>query len=64
MPPLQGEWLEALKPEFGKPYYKQLFAKVGQEYQTYSPCRRSMKQKRLQYRPIREGQNLSSLGHV
>ena len=34
MPPLQGEWLEALKPEFGKPYYKQLFAKVGQEYQT------------------------------
>ena len=34
MPPLQGEWLEALKPEFGKQYYKQLFAKVGQEYQT------------------------------
>ena len=34
MPPLQGEWLEALRPEFGKPYYKQLFAKVGQEYQT------------------------------
>lgn len=33
MPPLQGDWLEALKPEFGKTYYKQLFAKVGQEYQ-------------------------------
>lgn len=34
MPPLQGEWLEVLKPEFGKQYYKQLFAKIGQEYQT------------------------------
>lgn len=33
MPPLQGQWLEALKPEFKKPYYKELFAKVGQEYQ-------------------------------
>lgn len=38
MPPLQGEWLEALRPEFGKPYYKQLFAKVGQEYQTRKVC--------------------------
>ena len=33
MPPLQGQWLEALKPEFKKPYYKELFTKVGQEYQ-------------------------------
>ena len=33
MPPLQGQWLEALKPEFKKPYYKELFSKVGQEYQ-------------------------------
>ena len=32
-PPLQGQWLEALKPEFKKPYYKELFTKVGQEYQ-------------------------------
>ena len=24
MPPLQGQWLEALKPEFKKPYYKEL----------------------------------------
>ena len=31
--PLQGQWLEALKPEFKKPYYKELFTKVGQEYQ-------------------------------
>lgn len=33
MPPLQGQWLDALKPEFGKSYYKELFAKVGEEYQ-------------------------------
>ena len=33
MPPLQGQWLEALKPEFKKSYYKELFEKVGQEYQ-------------------------------
>lgn len=33
MPLLQGQWLEALKPEFKKPYYKELFEKVGQEYQ-------------------------------
>ena len=33
MPPLQGQWLEALKPEFKKPYYKELFTKVGEEYQ-------------------------------
>ena len=29
MPPLQGQWLEALKPEFKKEYYKELFQKVG-----------------------------------
>ncbi len=34
MPPLQGQWLEALKPEFKKAYYKELFDKVGQEYKT------------------------------
>jgi len=32
MPPLNGVWLEALKPEFQKPYYKSLFQKVGEEY--------------------------------
>ena len=31
MPPLQGQWLEALKPEFKKAYYKELFDKVGQD---------------------------------
>lgn len=34
MPPLAGEWLEALKEEFGKDYYKNLFQKVNEEYKT------------------------------
>lgn len=34
MPPLEGAWLEALKPEFSKPYYQPLFEKVGEEYRT------------------------------
>ena len=34
MAPLSGEWLEALKGEFRKPYYRTLFQKVGEEYQT------------------------------
>ena len=34
MPAISGEWLEALKGEFGKEYYKKLFATVQQEYQT------------------------------
>ena len=34
MAPLSGEWLEALKGEFRKPYYRALFQKVGEEYQT------------------------------
>ena len=34
MPAICGEWYEALKGEFGKPYYKKLFETVKQEYQT------------------------------
>ena len=34
MAPLSGERLEALKGEFRKPYYRALFQKVGEEYQT------------------------------
>ena len=30
---LQGDWYEALKGEFGKPYYKELFSTVTKEYQ-------------------------------
>ncbi len=32
MPPIQGEWEEALRPEFRKPYYRELFRIVGEEY--------------------------------
>ena len=35
MPAINGDWLEALKGEFGKEYYKRLFTKVNEEYRTY-----------------------------
>ncbi len=35
MPALTGEWLDALKDEFGKPYYRELFEFVKREYDTY-----------------------------
>lgn len=31
---ITGEWLEAVKPEFSKPYYRDLFMFVRSEYQT------------------------------
>lgn len=34
MAQLSGEWLKALAPEFRKPYYKELYQFVNQEYQT------------------------------
>lgn len=34
MPPLSGSWAFALKGEFKKPYYNQLFQIVGEEYRT------------------------------
>ena len=34
MPPISNDWLEPLKPEFQKTYYKELFQKVTEEYQT------------------------------
>ena len=34
MPPLSGSWAQALKGEFHKEYYRQLFETVGKEYQT------------------------------
>ena len=33
MPPINNDWLEPLKPEFGKPYYKKLYQKINEEYQ-------------------------------
>ena len=35
MPAISGEWLEALKDEFKKDYYKKLFDTVNQEYRTH-----------------------------
>ncbi len=34
MAAINNDWLEALKDEFRKPYYKQLFETVNQEYKT------------------------------
>ncbi|MDO4617400.1 MAG: uracil-DNA glycosylase [Lachnospiraceae bacterium] len=34
MPPIQGSWAAALKDEFKKPYYRELFEKVSSEYHT------------------------------
>lgn len=32
MPPITNDWLPALKPEFAKPYYKELHTRVVEEY--------------------------------
>jgi len=34
MPGINGDWYEALKEEFRKPYYRSLFETVNQEYKT------------------------------
>ncbi len=34
MPPISGEWAKALSGEFKKPYYRELFQKIGEEYNT------------------------------
>lgn len=35
MAQIENDWLEPLKPEFAKPYYKKLYQKVIEEYNTY-----------------------------
>ncbi len=35
MPPISGEWMQALQGEFKKPYYRALYQKVGEEYSTH-----------------------------
>ncbi|MCD7863220.1 MAG: uracil-DNA glycosylase [Lachnospiraceae bacterium] len=35
MPPISDDWLEALKPEFSKAYYRKLYQTVQYEYQHY-----------------------------
>lgn len=32
MPPIRNDWAKVLKPEYGKQYYKELYAKVNEEY--------------------------------
>ncbi len=32
MPPINNDWLEVLKPEFDKEYYKNLYSKINDEY--------------------------------
>ncbi|MDO4522309.1 MAG: uracil-DNA glycosylase [Eubacteriales bacterium] len=34
MPPIANDWLEPLKPEFSKPYYRKLYQTVNEEYRT------------------------------
>ena len=34
MAAIAGEWAEALKPEFSKDYYKELYQFVQEEYKT------------------------------
>lgn len=34
MPPISNDWLQPLKPEFAKPYYKKLYYTVTEEYRT------------------------------
>ena len=34
MPPISNDWLEPLQGEFKKPYYKELYQKVMEEYKT------------------------------
>lgn len=34
MPPLTGEWMDALQGEFRKPYYRSLFQAVNKEYKS------------------------------
>lgn len=35
MAAISNDWLEPLKPEFGKPYYKELYNKVVEEYESH-----------------------------
>lgn len=35
MPAISNDWAPYLKPEYGKPYYKDLYYKINEEYQNY-----------------------------
>ena len=32
MPPITNDWADALKPEYKKPYYRELYTKINEEY--------------------------------
>lgn len=32
MPPIRNDWAPALKPEYSKPYYRELYKKINEEY--------------------------------
>ena len=34
MPPIRNDWADALKPEYAKPYYKQLYYSINEEYRS------------------------------
>lgn len=34
MPPISNDWAEHLQPEYKKPYYKELYLKINEEYRT------------------------------
>ncbi|MBQ6550937.1 MAG: uracil-DNA glycosylase [Lachnospiraceae bacterium] len=36
MAAISGDWEAALKPEFGKPYYRELYQKIREEYRTHT----------------------------
>ncbi len=42
MAAINNDWLDALKGEFSKPYYKKLFETVNQEYRTHRYILRQM----------------------
>lgn len=35
MPPISNDWAKYLKPEYGKPYYKELYLKINEEYRMH-----------------------------
>ncbi len=35
MPAISNDWAPHLKPEYGKPYYKDLYLKINEEYRNY-----------------------------
>ena len=35
MAAINNDWAEALKEEYKKPYYRELYKKVNEEYQTH-----------------------------